>query len=361
MTLGSPNNLNALGLAVADHISAMLAYWDSNLVCRFANAAYLDWFGKTRDEMIDKITLNELLGPLFEKNYPFIQGALNGERQTFEREIKTPSGDVRYAIANYFPDVENGKVRGFFVHVADITQNKILEKELLASNKIINDQNKRLLNFANTVSHNLRSHATNISGMLKLYDTATSQSEKDEIISFLKKASDRCNQTLDNLSEIVKAQNGLSIKSEDINLFGYIDKTISVLRLQIQTSQADILNRVSTDINIHANAAYIESIILNLLTNALKYRHPQRKLVVEVSAEQNNGRVRLKIKDNGLGINLKKHGNDIFGMFKTFHGNKDAHGIGLYITKFQTEAMNGKIEVTSEENQGTTFTIDFPA
>src|SRR4051812_16470025 len=233
MTLGSPNNLNALGLAVADHISAMLAYWDSNLVCRFANAAYLDWFGKTRDEMIDKITLNELLGPLFEKNYPFIQGALNGERQTFEREIKTPSGDVRYAIANYFPDVENGKVRGFFVHVADITQNKILEKELLASNKIINDQNTRLLNFANTVSHNLRSHATNISGMLKLYDTATSQSEKDEIISFLKKASDRCNQTLDNLSEIVKAQNGLSIKSEDINLFGYIDKTISVLRLQI--------------------------------------------------------------------------------------------------------------------------------
>ena len=134
----SENNINALGLLVADRVSAMLAYWDKDLVCRFANAAYRDWFGKTREEMVNKMTIKELLGSLYEKNKPYIFGALEGENQTFEREIPLPSGELRYSLANYFPDIVNGKVRGFFVHVADITPIKLLEKEFEEINIIIN-------------------------------------------------------------------------------------------------------------------------------------------------------------------------------------------------------------------------------
>ena len=128
-------NVNEISWFVTDHISAMLAYWDNNLVCRFANNAYLEWFGKTPEEMIGKITLKELLGPLYEKNLPYIQKALEGEKQIFEREIPLPNGGSRHSIATYIPDVSDGMVRGFFVHVADVTPIKLLENMLRENEK----------------------------------------------------------------------------------------------------------------------------------------------------------------------------------------------------------------------------------
>ena len=125
------SSLNDMGLLVADKISAMLAYWDQNQVCRFANNAYIEWFGKSKEEMVDKITMKELLGPLYEKNLQYIIAALKGEKQIFEREIRLPNGEVRQALATYLPDIVDGNVRGFFVHVADVTYVKELEAQLL--------------------------------------------------------------------------------------------------------------------------------------------------------------------------------------------------------------------------------------
>jgi signal transduction histidine kinase len=96
------------------------------------------------------------------------------------------------------------------------------------------------------------------------------------------------------------------------------------------------------------------------LTNAIKYRHPKKKLVVEIDAVLKNNELLLIIKDNGLGINLEKHKKEVFGLHKTFHGNSDAKGVGLFITKLQVEALNGKIELNSKEGEGTSFTIHFP-
>ena len=127
--------LNEFGLHVADHVTAMLAYWDNKQVCRFANSAYQEWFGKTRDEMIGKITMEELLGPIYKKNLPYITGALNGVRQVFEREIPLPDGGSRHSIATYYPDITEKEVRGFFVHVADVTPVKLLEAKILELQK----------------------------------------------------------------------------------------------------------------------------------------------------------------------------------------------------------------------------------
>ncbi len=131
MNSGRPEiNANELGLLVTDHINAMLAYWDRNQVCRFANNAYREWFGKSKEEMIDKITMKELLGPLYIMNLPYIKAVLKGEKQVFEREIPLPDGNYRQSLATYFPDVVNGEVRGFFVHVADVSYIKELESKL---------------------------------------------------------------------------------------------------------------------------------------------------------------------------------------------------------------------------------------
>ena len=350
-----------MGLLVADHINAMLAYWDKDLVCRFANTAYREWFGKTREEMVDKITIKELLGPIYFQNLPYITGALEGKRQTFEREIPIPGeGGTRHSLANYFPDIVDGEVKGFFVHVADITNLKLLERELIKSNEIINEQNKRLSNFANIVSHNLKSYATNLKSVISLLCNAESDEEKTVMLNYLQTISNGFSSTIDHLIEIVDIQNQQELTLESMSIHDYVEQVIGVLQAQIDLSNAVIHNNVSKDLVLQANPAYMESILLNLLTNAIKYRQPTKTLVVEIDAAIKDTEFVLVIKDNGRGINLNKYKDQVFGLHKTFHGNPDAKGVGLFITRLQVEAMKGRIEVKSNDKQGCSFIVHFP-
>ena len=98
----------------------------------------------------------------------------------------------------------------------------------------------------------------------------------------------------------------------------------------------------------------------NLITNAIKYKHPDRKPEITISSNCNNDYLQLMISDNGLGLDLEKYGNDVFGLYKTFHKNKDAEGVGLYLIKSQLEAFGGKITIESTKDVGSTFNIKIP-
>lgn len=128
----SREELGEIALNLVDHLDAMMAYWDSDQVCVFANHAYLAWFGKTREQMLG-ITLEELLGPIYPKNLPYIHAAYAGHVQVFEREIPAPDGRTRHSLATYTPHVVDGRVCGIFVHVADVTPLKLLERDLRRS------------------------------------------------------------------------------------------------------------------------------------------------------------------------------------------------------------------------------------
>jgi len=115
---------------LVDHLPAMVAYWDADLRCHFANRAYETWFGVQPEDLIGR-HISELLGPLYPLNLPYIEGALRGEEQFFEREIPDPhGGPSRHSQAHYVPDLRGGQVHGFFVLVADITVQKRIEAEL---------------------------------------------------------------------------------------------------------------------------------------------------------------------------------------------------------------------------------------
>ena len=107
-------------LRVVNHFTAMVAYWDLSQRCVFANGAYLEWFGRTPEEM-KGISLKELLGPLYVLNLPHIEAAFLGKPQVFERRIPLPNGGFRDSLATYTPDIVDGKVHGFSAHVADVT------------------------------------------------------------------------------------------------------------------------------------------------------------------------------------------------------------------------------------------------
>jgi len=135
-----PERVCALLFDLVDHLDAMVAYWDRDQRCRFANQAYKAWFGRGRRELLG-ITLSELLGPLYALNLPHIEAAYRGERQVFERAIPRPGGNgVRHSLATYVPRIVDGRVEGIFVHVADVDMLKRLEQEL----KVARDEAERL-------------------------------------------------------------------------------------------------------------------------------------------------------------------------------------------------------------------------
>lgn len=241
----------------------------------------------------------------------------------------------------------------------DISKLKQKESELRNIINIVSIQNKKLLNFAHIVSHNLRSHSANFSMLLNFLESEQDEVEKATIIGMLGEASNNLLETLDNLNDVISINTHTNIKKQKINLH---DKVLNVnqnLISYLLNNNATIKNNIPSNFNIKAVPAYLDSILTNFITNSVRYRDTNRKPIITLSAEKKNNYSILTISDNGLGINLEKHGKKLFGMYKTFHEHKDAKGIGLYITKNQIDAMNGKVEVTSEVGKGTEFKIFF--
>jgi signal transduction histidine kinase len=154
-------------------------------------------------------------------------------------------------------------------------------------------------------------------------------------------------------------QYGANDDKVTLHLKSEIEKVILSINAIVKTNNVTVIIEVAEDLSIEATQSYIESIIMNLLTNAIKYRSSERKPFINIKAFRMADEIQLSFIDNGLGIDLKKNKEKIFGMYKTFHGNSDAVGLGLFMVKNQIESMGGRIEVESQINKGTTFNLFF--
>lgn len=283
----------------------------------------------------------------------------DGEGYNFEHRIICNNGNIRHlsCIIGETTKDQEGNITVIKGTIQDITDRKNAEIELNNSFNIVTEQNKRLLNFSYIVSHNLRSHTSNITSLLTLLEEEETKEGKEQLINHIRNVSDLLNETMINLNDVVSIQKNINLIVEPLPLREYVEKALGVLSEQIALKKAIIKNNIPKEIVVNYNPAYLESIVLNFISNAVKYGHPERQPIVSVDCYPENDMLVLKIQDNGLGIDLKKNGQKIFGMYKTFHGNKDARGIGLFICKNQIETMGGKVEVESEMGVGTTFKI----
>ena len=239
----------------------------------------------------------------------------------------------------------------------DITKTKQAENDLSSSLDLVTEQNKRLLNFSYIVSHNLRSHSSNIESITSLIEFSESEEETLEMVQLLKKVTQSLNDTMHNLNEVVNIKANINIVSEPLNLRQYSEEAIAILTEQIAIKDVQIINNIASDVIVVYNPAYMQSIFLNLISNAIRYSHSDRKPEITIDFYTEKDKKVLQISDNGIGIDLNKNRDKIFGMYKTFSTNSDSKGIGLFITKNQIDAMGGSIYVESEPNIGTTFKI----
>lgn len=169
----------------------------------------------------------------------------------------------------------------------------------------------------------------------------------------------KMHETVETLNVITTMRSGLRPDLSHVALRASFDRLTQSLHYEITTLNAHIEVNIPETLTIFHVQSWVDSILFHLLSNALRYRSPERAPVLQISAEQRPNGIELKIADNGLGIDLIRHGHKIFGLFKTFHNNPDARGLGLYLVRNQVESLGGTISVQSVPGRGTTFTLFF--
>jgi PAS domain S-box-containing protein len=288
-----------------------------------------------------------------------IKKAINkGIGYDIEVELVTAKGNVLWARAIGQAEFIDGKCVKLFGVFQDIDLIKKAEEKLKSVLEITTNQNERLKNFANIVSHNLKSHTNNLDSVLNMFLEENNEFAKNEYLQLLQKAITNLAETISNLNEVVKMNNSIE-KLETVNLHQVINNAISHVYQLSVIAKTKININVDPNISVLAIPAYADSIILNFITNGIKYRSTERSPFLNFTVEIINDYVVLNISDNGIGIDLQKNGSKLFGMYKTFTNNPEARGIGLFITKNQIEAIGGKVEVESKINVGTTFKVYF--
>ncbi|MBD3617323.1 MAG: PAS domain S-box protein [Gracilimonas sp.] len=347
--------------AIFDSVPNLIFVKDLQGKYLMANNAFAEFFGYEPENMIGKKDTD--FGISEEKAQRFLEAdkkVIKNNEPFFIPEDKTkhPDGtDVWHqTIKVPFQHTESNNPAVLSI-VTDITQRKKKEAQLSNSLDIIGEQNKRLMNFAHIVSHNLRNHAGSISMVLELFAMEESEEEKKTLLEQLQKAAKRLNETITDLNEIIDEQYKNIHDEKKVSLGEFIDRTKQILTSDIDAHKVTFEENIPETLTFKYNPAYLESILLNLLSNAIKYRHPDRNPVIKIHAYTKGDKVHLDITDNGLGIDLEKHGDKLFGMYKTFHQNENSKGIGLFITKNQIESMGGSIEAESEPGKGTTFKL----
>jgi PAS domain S-box-containing protein len=229
-------------------------------------------------------------------------------------------------------------------------------KRLLA---LTNQQNARLQNFAYIISHNIRSHSANLTALVDLLQAATEESQTTMFLHMLKASTDKLAETIVNLNEIVTATSINPQPKEQRSLYQEVNRTLEALNVLLHQTQLTVSIAIPEETTVNVVPAYLDSILLNLFSNAIKYRSHSAAPRLTLGCYREEDYVVLTIADNGQGFDLVRNKNKVFGMYKTFHANEDARGLGLFITKNQVEAMNGKIEVESAVGVGSTFKVYF--
>ncbi|NJL12649.1 MAG: hypothetical protein HC913_06400 [Microscillaceae bacterium] len=235
-------------------------------------------------------------------------------------------------------------------------------EEITQINQELIEKNGRLEQFAFTVAHNVRAPVARIIGLVQVLEIENLVNEKNRpFIEALQKVAENLDKVIRDLNQLIDIGKGIYEARTLVNIPSLVERIQTVLKPQLEDVQALIRLRVEEVPEIISIENYVESILYNLISNALKYRSPSRRLRIDIQTSlRPSGEVLLLIQDNGLGIDLALYGQDVFRPYRRFHAHIEGKGLGLYLVKTQVEALGGKIFVESQIEEGASFSVLLP-
>lgn len=287
---------------------------------------------------------------------------MNGEAELaeyYERRVVSKNGEERIVgWHNSLLEDMSGRVIGVLSSGDDVTEKKFREKALKETVIKLEKSNEQLEGFAYMATHDLRAPVANLMALLNLYNKDNPEDEENKFIfQKFEESVKILNNTLNDLIDIVAVNKNKFDEKIDINIEATLKDVMESVKEDINKSGIDVRYDFSRCNEVSYPASQFRSILINMLTNAIKYRSPERRAVMKITSWREHGFIRLDFEDNGLGLDLKKYGGKLFQMNKRFHAGTEGKGVGLFIIKSQVEAMGGKVVVESEPGKGTTFSI----
>ena len=265
---------------------------------------------------------------------------------------------VRFSMVPVF-DSENEHTHWISIQ-RDVTERKIQEKEKEQLINELTQNNKDLRQFSYITSHNLRAPLSNLIGLLNLIDELPIENnELQQIIDGFSKSTFLLNETISDLGKVVIIRDNPSIEKQNILVLESLKNVFNQINILILNINPTFDLMISDTDSVYSNKAYFESILLNLLTNAIKYKSENLPLKITIKITETLDYSVLTFIDNGIGIDTEKYKEKLFGLYQRFHNYPDSKGLGLYLVKSQIESMGGQIAIESAINQGTTFTVKF--
>lgn len=283
----------------------------------------------------------------------------NESQQMVQFRVENANGEYIYILSSskvLYKDDQPSKISGVVLSIEEV---KKKELEILKVSQELIRRNKELKKFAYITSHNLRAPVVNISCLSEMMDETSMNAENREIFEKMKLSILKLDNTLNDLVEVVAHDETTKILLEKIDIEETIQEVIAAVKDQIADFDIDVnINLKVKELTFPKH--WFLSIILNLLTNAIKFSKAGRKTVIDIETFQTGRNIILKFRDNGIGIELERNESKIFGLYQRINPQIEGKGFGLFIVKSHMETLNGKVEVESVLGESTTFILYFP-
>jgi PAS domain S-box-containing protein len=243
----------------------------------------------------------------------------------------------------------------------EITEQKRAEAERNAMLADLVRRNESLEQFAYIISHNLRAPVANIMALSQLVESSCEDpADHTALAQNLSASTQKLDGVIKDLNKILRSTHHSSEQKETVSFTALCDESMAYLAVGLIGEGAQLVTDFSAVDEIYITKSYLYSIFYNLISNSIKYRRAGVPLLINISSQLNSGQIGLTLTDNGLGMDLEKIGDELFGLYKRFHGHIEGKGMGLYMVKRHVEIMGGEISVSSKVDEGTTFRITFP-
>ena len=309
--------------------------------------------------------LEYLQGEYQDSFVSYFQKAMAGNSVVFPRHYIIDNDQHFYLemmLQCIYEDEAKTNMIGISLVGVETTDRRANEAKLEKMNKELIQHNQQLNQYSFVISHNLRGPIVTLLGLVNLFQQkSTDETFKAEIIEHIKKSTLHLDSIILDLNMILSQSDGRETMRSEVNLTNELQMVKDLLKSQINYAEAEIQSDFKAANTIYSVRSYVQSIFMNLISNSLKYKKPNVPALIRINSHmESDGMLRIDIEDNGIGLNLEKHIDSLYGFYKRFHTHVDGKGLGLHLIKTQVDLLGGRIEVKSIVNEGTTFSVYLP-